>query len=516
MKVLLAGYNLDSEVIDALVKNSPPRLDITPETLSAAYARISRDPRPVNELRAEARKEVERARRSNQTIIFKMGHHSVAEHAVFNFDIIGVSRLAIEAIEHFRLASFTEKSQRYVKLGGEVVVPEEIRQAGREKEFLALTRRQHELYQSLYERLRPYFFERFEPYASDPKNQVILDNWAKEDARYVLSLSTQSQLGMTVNARTLELMIRRFAGARLAELRTLGKRLYELASKVAPSLLLFTEASPYEVSTYDDLLNASQPLIEKKIKWEKIKKGEKSRKTRQETVRLINLTPGGDDYLLAALLHRILPLSFEDCQRITRRLKPEEKRKLFLTSFRRLEFYDRLLREFEHTDLAFELVVSASCFAQLKRHRLATLTCQPYDPSLGVTVPPSIRSIGASREFLAIMKEAENLYEQLKPAGIDVASYALTNAHRRRVLFKANVRELYHISRLRQDQSAQWDIRNIVGEMIKLARQAMPLAFLLAGGKDAFPGLYARLFGQEPQMKPPALLRPASESKEEK
>ena len=105
MKIILAGYNLDSEVIEELKKSSPSREDITPETLSASYARISRDPRPIDELRRVARKEVERARRSNRTIIFKMGHHSVAEHAVFNFDIIGVSRLAIEEIEKFRLCS---------------------------------------------------------------------------------------------------------------------------------------------------------------------------------------------------------------------------------------------------------------------------------------------------------------------------------------------------------------------------------------------------------------------------
>ena len=71
MKIILAGYNLDSEVIEELKKNSPERQDITPETISAAYARISRDPRPVDELRAVARAEVERARRSNQNIIFK-------------------------------------------------------------------------------------------------------------------------------------------------------------------------------------------------------------------------------------------------------------------------------------------------------------------------------------------------------------------------------------------------------------------------------------------------------------
>lgn len=503
MKVLLAGYNLDSEVIEALAKNSPPRHDLTPETLSAAYARISRDPRPVDELRAEARREVEKARRSNQTIIFKMGHHSVAEHAVFNFDIIGVSRLAIEEIEHFRLASYTEKSQRYVKIGGEVVIPQEIKEAGKEREFIELTKYQHEVYQSLYDQLRPYFFEKFKEYSQDSKNQVILDNWAKEDARYVLSLATQSQLGMTVNARTLELMIRRFAGSKLAELRCLGQKLYESASQIAPSLLLFTEASPYETMTYDDLAQEVNELKKKKKNFEKIMKP----KGQLRPVRLLTWTREGDNFILAALLHHLWPVNFKACYRLVKNLEAKEKKKLFLASFRRLEFYDRLLREFEYVDLVFELVISASAFAQLKRHRLATLTCQPYEPSLGVTIPPSIKEIGATREFLKVMKMAEFLFAQLKPAIGEAASYVLTNAHRRRVLFKANVRELYHISRLREDLSAQWDIRHLVHQMTQQAKKVLPLSFWLVGGKDSFPSLYYQVFGEEPKAKPPELLR---------
>ncbi len=498
MKVILAGYNLDTNVIEALAKNSPPRLDLTPETLSAAYARISRDPRPVDELRAEAREEVERARRSNQTIIFKMGHHSVAEHAVFNFDLIGVSRLAIESIEHFRLASYTEKSQRYIKLGGEVAVPEEIRSAGKEKEFIELTQEQHELYQSLYKRLRPYFFNRFQEWAGHPKNQVVLDNLAKEDARYVLSLATLGQLGMTVNARTLELMIRRFASAKLAELRELGQKLFTQASQVAPSLLLFTEASPYDARTYDELAQEGTRLIEKKD----LRPGQPELRP----VELVNFTPRGDDFLLAAVLHRVFSLSFSSCQKIVQNLSRAKKRRFFLACFRHLEFYDSLLREFEHVDLTYELIVSASCFAQLKRHRLATITAQGYDPTLGVTIPPSILEIGGRKEFLGVMKKANSLYQSLWPEIGEAASYVLTNAHRRRLLLKTNARELYHISRLREDASAQWDIRQLVGKITRLAKKVMPLTFMMIGGKDAYPMIYRQIFGHEPQVMPPAWL----------
>jgi hypothetical protein len=172
-----------------------------------------------------------------------------------------------------------------------------------------------------------------------------------------------------------------------------------------------------------------------------------------------------------------------------------------------MEFYDFPLREFEHADLVYDLVVSASCFAQLKRHRMATLTWQRYDAGLGATVPPSVREIGAEKEFLRVVDRTNEAHAVLEKAVGPAADYVLTNAHRRRALLKLNVRELYHISRLREDATAQWEIRGLAGEMSRLARRAMPLACLMLGGKDAYPEVYARVFGRRPKMAPPAVLK---------
>ena len=90
MKVILAGYNVDAEILEKLKQGErvPPER-VSPEAVPAAYARISRDPRPIPELRAESREEVEAARRSNKNIIFGLGHKSVGNHANFNFDVLG-------------------------------------------------------------------------------------------------------------------------------------------------------------------------------------------------------------------------------------------------------------------------------------------------------------------------------------------------------------------------------------------------------------------------------------------
>jgi thymidylate synthase ThyX len=155
-----------------------------------------------------------------------------------------------------------------------------------------------------------------------------------------------------------------------------------------------------------------------------------------------------------------------------------------------MKAWDMPLREFENADLQFDLVVSASCFAQLKRHRMATVVTQDYDPALDVTVPPSISAIGMEKPFRDMMARAEETYETIRRASPLAAPYILTNAHRKRVLMKMNARELYHIARLRADRHAQWDIRLITERMLALARNAMPLTLMMASGKDRFTDLY--------------------------
>jgi hypothetical protein len=133
------------------------------------------------------------------------------------------------------------------------------------------------------------------------------------------------------------------------------------------------------------------------------------------------------------------------------------------------------------------------------------LTQQRYDPALGVTVPPSIEEIGAEGEFRAMVDRTNEAHAALEKSAGPAADYVLTNAHRRRALLKVNARELYHISRLREDASAQWEIREVAADMSRLAKRAMPLTCLLLGGKDAYPGLYAEVFGVPPKLSPPKI-----------
>jgi flavin-dependent thymidylate synthase len=502
MDVILAGHNIDHDIIREFQGLQPERQDLTPETVAAAYARISRNPKPVNELRAIARGEVEKARASNRNIVFEMGHSSIAEHAVFNLDVLKVSRLLVEEIERFRLASYTEKSQRYVMLADDFVIPREVREAGMEEAFVATVRLQNGFYHTLYEKLRPWVFDRNPGLAADPANRSLLEGWAKEDARYCLSLATETQLGMTVNARNSELMIRRLAASPLAEAREYSRRLYDAVKGVAPSLVRYTEPTPYDRETPEELRSQAEEIVSKMLTHSPgVGQGEgvapSGAGTADGLVRLLDATPAADDKIAAALLHGASHLPLAGCLEIAARMASEEKRMLIRTALRRMKAYDAAPRAFEHVGLTFELVISATCFAQVKRHRMATITVQDYDPALGVTIPPSIAAVGMEAPFREICARTEEIWERIRRTSPAAATYILTNAHRRRVMMRFSARELYHLARVRADRHAQWDIREMAARMVEQGREAMPITLMLAAGKDGFDALYAQIFAGE-------------------
>jgi flavin-dependent thymidylate synthase len=489
MKILLAGHTIDRDVLESQHRfiedlsyyfnidsngEAPPVREedlrkrckafrdadnLTPETISAAYARISRDPRPVDLLRQEARRWVSKARRSNRRIVFGMGHASVAEHAVFNLDIIGVSRYVTEFIQRHRLCSFTEKSQRYIHLGEDYVIPDEIRRAGQEKPFDTFV-------QSLFER-----YEQLRHLMAESTGKDLSETG--EDARYVLPMCVTTQMGMTANARNLEYLLQCAATSSLEEFREFGRLVFQVVDGVAPSVIRYTEGSkvlkdiPGELESRfhgedstGNQLDSSQP------------------------VKLLSVTPDADDTVLRALSFTF-GSNYKDHDTV-RNVSVEEKKMIMQEIIRRMEPWDAAQREFEYAQACFNIQISAAAFGQLKRHRMASITAAPYNPALGITVPPAMKDTAAETLLRDAAAEAVRLSERISKVSPMAAPYCLLGAHRRNVMMQVNARELIHLSRLREDTHAQWDIRDITGRMIKLAARKMPLCMSMAAGKHEF------------------------------
>ena len=66
-----------------------------------------------------------------------MGHMSPIEHASFTFTISGISRSLSHQLVRHRIASYSQKSQRYIEEGDfDYVIPHQLRIIKKRKEFM--------------------------------------------------------------------------------------------------------------------------------------------------------------------------------------------------------------------------------------------------------------------------------------------------------------------------------------------------------------------------------------------
>jgi len=421
-----------------------------------------------------------------------MGHHSVAEHAVFNFDIVGISRLALEEIEKFRLVSYTEKSQRYVTLQGDFVLPEEIENSADKQLFIDTVNLQNTFYKKSFEILKAYHFDKHSERIKTKSGRHQVEGWAKEDARYILSLATQGQVGVTINARNLEQLFRRFSLSPSSEVQAIGKKIFNQVEKVAPSLILFPEPSKFETQ----LAKSFKQFIQEKIP----QPPGNNLKPRELKPVILDYTPNADEKILASFFAIYGTIDFDEAYKIVVDMSENNKEKLFRQLFSEMEFFDAPPRQFEIPDFTFQAVISSSNYAQLKRHRIATLLSGDYHIKFANTIPESILLNGLAEEFNSIIRETNRVYLKLKANHGHAADYILTNSHCRPVIMKMNLREFYHFVRLRSDEHAQWDIRNLSHQLLLEVKKLMPYSTLLLCGKSQFSKTFEQIYQRKPRM----------------
>jgi thymidylate synthase ThyX len=113
--------------------------ELSPETIAVTFAKTSRSPESFREIAAELTDE--KSAQFHEKWVVGYGHASVAEHAVLHIALENVSRVAIEAIESNRLASYTEKSTRYQKWGSDdFTIPPELEGHPLKDEFVRTVR----------------------------------------------------------------------------------------------------------------------------------------------------------------------------------------------------------------------------------------------------------------------------------------------------------------------------------------------------------------------------------------
>ena len=140
-------------------------------------------------------------------MLSEIGHESPIEHASFTFGIEGVSRSLLAQITRHRMASFSVKSQRYVREGsfGYVTPPEIAADPEAKKLYDEIMAEDQRKYDRLAEILKEKHIKTFMAEGKDEKTATRLaEKKAIEDARFVLPNSCETQMVMTMNARSLK------------------------------------------------------------------------------------------------------------------------------------------------------------------------------------------------------------------------------------------------------------------------------------------------------------------------
>lgn len=175
-----------------------------------------------------------------------LGHESPTEHASFTFGIEGVSRSFLAQITRHRIASYSVKSQRYVKEGSfEYVTPPEV---ALDDEALLLyeesMRAAQEAYDKITDILTAKHKEAFLKEGKDEKTAArMAQKKAIEDARFVLPNACETKMVVTMNTRSLLNFFRHRCCTRAQwEIRDVADQMLALVNEVAPEL--FKKAGP--------------------------------------------------------------------------------------------------------------------------------------------------------------------------------------------------------------------------------------------------------------------------------
>jgi thymidylate synthase (FAD) len=164
-------------------------------------------------------------------LLQSIGHESPIEHISFTFAVEGVSRSLLAQITRHRIASFSVRSQRYVKMGEDVVIPPEIDvDEDARSYFYTAIATAYECYGQISNILKDFYTE-------EGMDEKSAEKKAIEDARFVLPNAACTSMIVTMNARELLHFFRlRCCNRAQWEIREVADEMLRQCQEVAPTL----------------------------------------------------------------------------------------------------------------------------------------------------------------------------------------------------------------------------------------------------------------------------------------
>ena len=436
------------------------------EEMAVTFAMTSRSPRPFDEIAQEVTEE--KAAGFHERWVIGYGHSSVAEHAVIHMALENISRLACDTLEDNRLASYTEKSSRYQVIDqNSFHTPEELRNdpQGR-RTFTQAAETLFNTYHRLLEGVLAYL-RMSVPREEGERNsayELRIRRTATDSCRSVLPAATLTNVGVTINARNLEHAISKLASSPLMEEQWIAGRLLEEGEREIPTLLRHAGETPHLRTS---MRRARQLTIPMNVKTA----------PPEQQASIVSSTKQPQDRIVAALLFREFPQAMEEIEQQVRDMGQGEKMKVINSHMKDIGDHEPAIREFELASYTFELTMDYGAYREFRRHRMQSCYPQPMTMDLGYQVPRLITDAGLAQVMNDGVETAEQAHRELCMRHPNAAQYLVTHAHHRRLTVQMNLRECYHIFKLRTSMLAHESVRRPMLQAMKLAVKNDPGLF---------------------------------------
>ncbi len=184
-------------------------------------------------------------------MLMSLGHESVFEHVYFTFGIEGISRACSHQLVRHRIASYSQKSQRYVNENAfEFITPPEIEKIPEAvNEYNRLMDEIQEGYEKIAKLLTEKHKNDFIAQGLNEKESLSkARKKANEDARFVLPNACETKIIVTMNVRSLFNFFRhRCCNRAQWEIRAVANEMLKLCRQQAPNI--FRNAGPSCLAT---------------------------------------------------------------------------------------------------------------------------------------------------------------------------------------------------------------------------------------------------------------------------
>jgi thymidylate synthase ThyX len=416
----------------------------------------------------------EKAKQFHEKWVVGYGHASVAEHAIAHIAIEDVSIVASKIIEDNRLASYTEKSTRYV-----VFDPEKYYKAP-ELDGTEFAKLYHEVTSAMmnkYAELTPQAIEEIKRRIPQREGQTNLAYNAACRAqacdvlRYILPAATFTNIGLTVNGRALEHLITKMLSHPLREARDFGVAIKQEAASVVPTLLKYANYNAFIDDTNREMSRLTDELMNSQTTFDTTSKTE----AKQNGVTLVHYDRDADNKLVAAILYEYTHANALDVEARVRQMSGEEKERVIDEYLKRRDKWDEPLRALEHIYYTFDILVDYGAFRDIQRHRMATQTNQLLTNAHGYETPQEINDYGYGKIFTELVERGGETYEKIAVDFPYEAQYVLPLAYRKRAMFTWNLRSLHHFISLRSAKQGHVSYRDIAQKVYQELVRVHPL-----------------------------------------